>query len=298
MLQAVNCEDTTDATWSERLEFIRDEFTEIGLRHVVHTGDWARELDRSTVQPHQEIRHRRCQLTASTFPLRRRSLSINTGRYEHRYLKNFATVFPEKILVTQIKPGDSTDEPLSMPVEFWNVGVIYGSGPWGEEKINALETIAGRLEYLTTRTDHHYIVGGDFNGPHREHTETDIEFHGQNKPAYTRTSFYGSPYLFRTGESEPVPWTFSRRWQRAEQRMFDPDVDIGLRDAYWTAAESPRLPSHDDFSHVVHSATPPNKRLDHILVSDGAEVLKCQYLQKALRRSLSDHAPVAVQISL
>ena len=297
LLQAVNCEDRDHENWPDRLEFLRGKFSSIGLDHLVHTGDWARELDQSSVQPHQDISHNRCQLTASSLPLKRRKLSINTGYYEHRPLKHFATVFPEKLLVTRLDLNQAGSTPLPTPLEIWNVGVIYGSGPWGEEKLNLLETIGGRLDVLTSRTDGHFIVGGDFNAPREERSEADMDYHGENKPGYTTTSFYGAPLFLETDDGEYEPWTFNQRWKRAERRIFSPGVDIGLRDAYWIAEESKRLQSTVDYSHVVPSGSPSKKRLDHVLVSDNLDVTACTYLQQALDAGLSDHAPVVAHIA-
>lgn len=298
MLQAVNCEQTDNRDWDEGLNFLQERLGAIGLTHSVHSGDWAYELDRSTVQPHQDIRHTRCQLTASDLPLLRRPLSINVGTYQHRARKDFSTLFPEKILVAQVD-SNRCDGLLSEQVlELWNVGIIFGSGAWGEEKINALESVGGRIEHLTTTTDHHLVVAGDFNGPRRELSETKIVAHGKNKPKYGRSSFYGAPFFYHPLGAAPQPMTFSKRWQLAEERIFDPAIDIGIRDAYWVAKDSPRLPSTEDHSHIVHNANPSHKRLDHVLVSKDIEVLRCRYLQRALEQGLSDHAPVVTLVRI
>lgn len=69
---------------------------------------------------------------------------------------------------------------------------------------------------------------------------------------------------------------FKQRWQRAEARLFDPDVgDWGMRDAYWVAEANDLVSSTADYTHVLSNGSPARKRLDHVLVSRQFDVQAC-----------------------
>lgn len=98
-------------------------------------------------------------------------------------------------------------------------------------------------------------------------------------------------------------YRFDRRWQLAEARIFDHGVsEWGLRDAYWAAEEGRRMSSSEDFTHVVHNASTPEKRSDYRLVSERIEVLECEIWNgvgsSANGLEVSDHAPVVATVTL
>lgn len=177
LLQAVHYEPGSGNGWEGQLgallEYFADDY------HVVHTADWAHELAQSTVQPHADIEgaHNRCNLLASRWPASRRSLTLrNRGNRKPRQLDYYYTHFPEKLLVAEVDVSDASTFARD-DLEVWNVGIINGAS-WGEEKLNMLETVYGRLYLQTTKTDTPVLLGGDFNGPKRETEEGGIIPHG------------------------------------------------------------------------------------------------------------------------
>jgi hypothetical protein len=94
LLQAANYERSDGTEWSGQLGSLRDYFQNRGY-HGTHTGDWARELATSSIQPHADIEapHTRCNLLASRWPLERRSLTLkNNGDRKPRGLNYFHAV--------------------------------------------------------------------------------------------------------------------------------------------------------------------------------------------------------------
>lgn len=301
--QAVNAEDGTPGDWGGHLGGLLDYFATREF-HVVHTGDWARELAETSVQPHTEITgsHNRCNLTASRWPIERRPLTMrNQGDGYSIRLNYYYSQFPEKILVGEIDVEDAavrTDDVL----ETWNVGIVSGAG-WGEEKLNMLETVYARIHLRTSKSEVPVILGGDFNAPKRETVDGRIIPHGENRGKMTSYPYYGDPYFIRSGEDQFVEYTFRERWKRAESRLFDSAMgDWTMRDAYWCAEESSRESSTVDYTHEIPNAKPPRKRLDHVLVSEQFDVLHCEIWNGKGDTpngfDPSDHAPVYAELLL
>lgn len=303
LFQAVHYEESAAVAWAGQLGALREYFSTRGY-HTVHTGDWAQELRDSSIQPHADITgaHNRCNLIASRWPLTRRPLSLrNRGNRKPRNLNYYTTQFPEKLLVAELDlsadPGFSVDT-----VETWDVGIINGAN-WGEEKLNMLETVYGRLYLQTTKTDTPVVLGGDFNAPKRETADGKIIPHGKNAGQYTQYPFYGEPYHLREDDGEVTEFRFDQRWQRAEAHLFDPEVsEWAMQDVYWAAEHSRRAASTEDFTHVIPNGSPTEKRLDHILVSEHFTVHRCE-LWNGTGSAIngldpSDHAPVITEVDL
>lgn len=301
LFQAVNAEEGSPGDWGGHLGTLIDHLEARGY-HVVHTGEWAQELAASTVQPHADITapHNRCNLTASRWPIERRPLPLrNRGDGKPHGLNYYYVHFPEKLLLGTVDCSGDPDVPVD-ELQVWNVGIINGAG-WGEEKVKMLETVYARIYLETTTTDTPVLLGGDFNAPKHENADGTITPHGANKGQYTRYPFYGDPHYLRGDDDQIDEYRFDRRWQLAERRIFDPEVgEWGMSDAYWAAKESQRASSEDDFTHIVHNATPPAKRLDHLLVSETLEARECE-LWNGTGGSVdgldaSDHAPVVASL--
>lgn len=277
LFQAVNYEETKGDGWEGQLGTLCDYFLKHEY-HVVHTGDWARELATSKVPPHTDIggAHNRCNLIASRWPVERRPLTLrNRGNRKPRGLNYYYSHFPEKMLVAEVDVSSSTAVATDT-IELWNVGIINGAN-WGEEKLNMLETVYGRIYLQTAKTGNPVLLGGDFNAPKREAADGSIVPHGGNAGQYTNYPNYGDPHYFRDAADDVTELEFNQRWQLAEARIFDTDVgDWGMRDVYWTAADSAQASSVEDYTHVVSNGTPARKRLDHVLVSRQFGVETCE----------------------
>jgi len=303
LFQAVNYEQEVESEgWGGQLGALCDYFAKDDY-YVAHTGDWAQELAESTVQPHADIEgaHNRCNLTVSRWPIERSPLTLrNRGNRKPRGLNYYYSHFPEKILVTKIDMStDSTT--LVDTLEAWNVGIINGAN-WGEEKLNMLETVYGRIYLQTTKTGTPILLGGDFNAPKRETEDQTIIPHGKGAGQYTNYPDYGHPHYFQDSAGDVTELEFSQRWQLAETRLFDPNSsDWGMKDVYWAAEESPHAASTEDYTHVLPNGSPKRKRLDHILVSQQFDVLECDLWNGEQDSTdsfaVSDHAPVVTTIS-
>lgn len=303
LFQAVHYERTENDGWGGQLGTIRDYLT----RHdyaIVHTADWAEELATSNVQPHTDIvgAHNRCNLIASQWPITRCPLTLrNRGSGKPRGLNYYYSHFPEKMLVAEVDVSASP-ELAADTLELWNVGIINGAN-WGEEKVNMLETVYERIYLQTTKTDTPVLLGGDFNAPKREKADRSIVPHGENDCQYTAYPDYGDPHYVREFDGDIVELEFKHRRKFAEIRMFDPDMgDWRLQDVYWTADESLRKPSVEDYTHVVPNGTPARKRLDHVLVSQQFEVETCELYNGKLESpdalQASDHASVVTSLRI
>jgi endonuclease/exonuclease/phosphatase family metal-dependent hydrolase len=195
--------------------------------------------------------------------------------------------------------SEATGFPVNT-VEPWNVSIINGAN-WGEEKLNMLETVYGRIDLQTTKTDIPVLLGGDFNAPKRETATGEIIPHGHNAPKYTNYPLYGDPYYFQDSD-ELTEFRFNQRRQRAEAQLFDPAVsEWNMRDAYWGAETGDKKSSVEDFTHIVEAGTPSNKRLDHILVSEQFDIHRCE-LWNDIGSTVnglgpSDHAPVVTDVT-
>ena len=303
LFQAVDYERTDDGGWGGQLGALRDYLTKHEYS-IVHTADWAEKLARSDVQPHTDIEgaHNRCNLIATQWPISRRPLTLrNRGNRKPRGLNYYYSQFPEKILISEVDvsgaPALATDT-----LELWNVSIINGAN-WGEEKLNMLETVYGRIHLQTTKTDLPVVLGGDFNAPKREDADGSIVPHGGGAGQYTRYPDYGDPYHFQDLAGDMTGLKFNQRWQRAEARIFDTDVgEWRLRDVYWAAEESPTASSVEDYTHVLPNGSPARKRLDHVLVSQQFDVEKCELYNGELGSpnalQASDHAPVVTSVQI
>lgn len=203
LLQAVNYEGNPMDGWDGQLGALLDHFSARGY-DVVHTADWAKELAESDVQPHAGITgaHNRCNLTASRWSLDRRPLTLrNRGDRKPVELDYYYAHFPEKLLVSSLQPKES-DPIAADEIELWNVGIINGSN-WGEEKVNMLETVYGRVYLQTTKTATPVLLGGDFNAPKRETEAQEIVPHGTTASQYTRYPFYGDPHYLQAEAGDP-----------------------------------------------------------------------------------------------
>lgn len=304
LFQAVNYEPEPTEGWGGQLDTLSEYFAENDY-HLVHTADWAEELVDSSVQPHADISgaHNRCNLIASRWPIERRPLTLrNRGSRKPRGLNYYYSHFPEKMLIAEVDvaadPTIAADD-----IEVWNVGIINGAN-WGEEKLNMLETVYGRIYLQTTKTDIPVVLGGDFNAPKRETEDGTIIPHGNGAGQYTNYPDYGHPrYFHETDDDDVTELTFSQRWQSTESRLFDMDVgEWGMKDVYWASEDSPRASSTEDYTHVLPSGSPRRKRLDHIFISHQFEAQRCDIWNGELDSidgfCASDHAPVVAALSL
>lgn len=303
LFQAIHYERTEDDGWGGQLRTLRDYLTGHDYA-VVHTADWAEELVTSNVQPHTDIvgAHNRCNLIASQWPITRRPLTLrNRGNGKPRGLNYYYSHFPEKMLVAEVDVSTSSELPADT-LELWNVGIINGAN-WGEEKVNMLETVYGRIYLQTTKTDIPVLLGGDFNAPKKEKADRSIVPHGKNESQYTAYPDYGDPHYVQESDGGITELEFKQRRQFAEARIFDPNVgDCGLQDVYWAADESPKRSSVNDYTHVVPNGTPAQKRLDHVLVSQQFGVDTCEIYNGELESpdalQASDHASVVTTLRI
>lgn len=303
LFQAVNYGQSGSDAWDGQLGALLEYFSTREY-HVAHTADWAKELKESNIQPHADIEaaHNRCNLIASQWPLKRQPLSLrNHGNRKPRELTYYTPQFPEKLLVAEIDIS-SCSSTVTNSLEIWNVGIVNGAS-WGEEKLNMLETVYGRVNLQTRKTDTPVILGGDFNAPKRETGAREIIPHGKNTPKYSKYPYYGDPHYLRDAGGEIEEFRFDQRWKLAESRIFNPNTgDWGMKDAYWTAQDSNQRSSVDDYTHIIENANPPRKRLDHILVSKHYDVSSCVIWngeQSSVNGlAASDHAPVVANLTI
>ena len=308
LLQAVNYEKR-NGDWGGQLGELKRYFVKRGY-HCIHTGDWAHELYHTDIQPFHNISapFNRCSLTVSKWPIDRKPLDLrNRGNGKPIGLNYFYTNFLTGPFVSDVHlPNEETTDTEGL--EVWNTSIINGSY-WKEEKINALETVYARLYLQNKKTNKRLILGGDFNAPLKELNERDSERdeveiipHSGNNYKATNRPFYGNPYQYRESDGESEEFTFSQRWKNAESYIFDSELsDWNMEDAYWTADESERKSSTEDYTHVVNG-NPANKRLDHILASDHFDVKKCKIQNgvdtKKNGFDASDHAPVFAKLKI
>jgi exonuclease III len=306
LFQAVRNETAENGEWDVHLETFLEYFKNHSKEYdVAHTGDWSRELMESDVQPHTDISatHNRCNVTVSRWPIARQPLDLrNIGDRKPQKLNYYYSHFPEKMLVATIDTsGDDSIE--AETVEVWNVGIINGAH-WGEEKINMLETVYGRIYLQNKKMDRPLILGGDFNAPKEETSDKQIIPH--DKAAYTHYPSYGDPYYFHENGEDMVKHTFGQRWRTAEQQLFDHELgEWDMQDAYLESPTEGYEASTEEYTHIIHNGNPSKKRLDHILVLDAFTVRGCE-IWNGRDRSLdglngegiymSDHAPVIAEV--
>ena len=75
-----------------------------------------------------------------------------------------------------------------------------------------------------------------------------------------------------------------------------------MRDTYWSADESAKQSSADDYTHDFHRDSVENKRLDHILADSHFAPKRCE-VQNGIDTAAnglgpSDHAPVVTTLEL
>lgn len=306
--QAVNNEERKQDRWAGHLGALLRYFDSKPREyHTVHTGDWARELRETDVQPHTNIsgNHNRCNVIVSRWPVERRPLDLrNTGNRKPRGLNYYYSHFPEKILVADVDVS-TIDSVAADRLEAWNVSINNGAY-WGEEKVKMLETVYGRIHLQNTKIGDPLVLSGDFNAPQKETAEKEIIPH--SGPDYTNYPQYGDPYYFATDGETPGEFTFGQRWSKAEQQLFDPDTsEWEMRDAYLSLDKDTYEASTVDYTHEIHNGSPGKKRLDHVLVSSQFAVTDCEIWNgrgssiNAMRTDetyRSDHAPVVATVRL
>lgn len=304
--QAVNIENREQDGWAGHLGAFLQYFESSPQDyHTVHTGDWARELRETDVQPHTNIdgNHNRCNLIVSRWRNERQPLNLrNTGDCKPRGLNYYYSHFPEKILVSEIDVS-ATDVVAADRLEVWNVSINNGSY-WGEEKVNMLETVYARIHLQNRKVGDPVILGGDFNAPKKETADREIIPH--SSPDYKNYPNYGKPYYFTDDGEDRDEFTFEQRWSKAERQLFDADLgDWDMCDAYLSLEGADYAASSVDYTHEINNGSPAKKRLDHILVSEGFTVDDCE-IWNGQRGSLnamradgsfkSDHAPVVATV--
>lgn len=280
--------------------------------HVADTRDWNRQLHDLDVQPYHNITapFERCKITASRWNLDRNPLDLkNNGNGKPRHLNYFYASFLTGPFITDVHlPDEETTDTEGL--EVWNAGIIHGAG-WKEEKIKALETVYSRIHLQNRKTNKKIVLGGDFNAPWKETvTEEGVEIHPHNPNTnHFDKPFYGNPYRYQNEESGTNQLSFGQRWRNAESYIFDSEKsDWDMRDAYWAANDSLKLPSTDDYTHVVNNGNPPNKRIDHILADNHFTVTSCE-IQNGIGDGIkangiengktpSDHAPVKTTLQI
>jgi endonuclease/exonuclease/phosphatase family metal-dependent hydrolase len=151
----------------------------LGLGEIEHSCDWAAELADSSVPPHDDIGHDNGHITAvnKDWELSRNDQLIR-DRLKTSDRSHFATNFPEKILVTELKTPHTT-------IELWNIRAVPGNS-WGEEKIRIFETVYDRLTEAGKRTR---VVAGDFNTPDEELPDGQAVPFGYNKEPEIRRRY-------------------------------------------------------------------------------------------------------------
>ena len=271
-----------------------------------------RQLLNLDVQPYHNITSpfKRCKITASRWPIDEKMLDLrNNGNRKPRHLNYFYASFLTGPFVSDIHlPDEDTTD--NEGLEVWNTGIIHGAG-WKEEKIKALETVYSRIYLQNQKTNKKIILGGDFNAPWKETKEQgSAEIHPHSPdPKHLDKPFYGNPYRYQDEESGTKQFSFSQRWRNAESYIFDSEKsDWDMKDAYWNADDSLKLPSTDDHTHVVNNGNPPNKRIDHILADAHFNITSCD-IQNGVGDEIdangfrngvtpSDHAPVKATLQI
>jgi exonuclease III len=264
LFQAVNYERVAEGEWSGQLgAFLRHFESERGF-DCVHTGDWAQELSRSTIQPQQNIDapHNRCTLTAGRWPLERTPLTLrNSGNGYPNELTYHDTHFHEKILVSVLAPAD-TDSFDAEEVTLWNVGIINGSN-WHEEKIAMAETVYARLCLHTEKIGEPVVLAGDFNAPKRE-IQCGIVPHEGGGLQYHHYLFYGAPTSSRTrarNGSSSFGTAGNERSRAGSRRARRPRRSLRVAIGVSRVALPPRLRSrqsrHEGFVLCSRESGPP-----------------------------------------
>ncbi|PSP90046.1 hypothetical protein BRC90_02830 [Halobacteriales archaeon QS_4_69_34] len=311
LLQAVQYA-TDDDEKESHFQELKDYFEDRGY-HIAHTRDWSNQLRKLDVQPYHNISSpfSRCKITASRWSIDRKPLDLrNRGDGKPVGLNYFYTNFLTGPFVSDVHIDTLT--PDDVELEVWNTGIIHGSG-WKEEKINALETIYGRIYLQNRYTDRKVILGGDFNAPKREvseqrNGETDVEIEPHHPALQKDKPFYGNPYRYQdpAGEQEgdTVQFTFRQRWENAESYIFDSEKsDWNMKDAYWYADDSLKQSSVEDYSFDFPLEGVDNKRLDHILADETQFDIICCEVQNGHETDAngfdaSDHAAVKATLEI
>lgn len=251
-----------------------DELNDIGYTEIVHTLDWAEELGKSEIPPHQDYSHVNGNITAihdefTGTNLTRSKPSIRYGPWEGADLKDWDTNFPEKILNAEVELDNSL-------LELWNLRAVPGS-MHGEEKVKILENTYNRI---MKRSKSRSILTGDLNAPDRELADgTTIPWRHDNK-----------------GE-------IARRWREAELNILTGLEKKGMVDVF---REQHGYGDLDilDVSHATQTGDPltvppkdiEGKRFDHTIASTELNPQDCYYDQDGF--AYSDHAPMIAMFAL
>lgn len=234
-----------------------------GLRdlgyEVEDTLDWAAELRKSTVPPHQDFNHTNGNLialhdTSDAQNLTRQNPSIRYGPWEDAVLKDWSTNFPEKILNATITLDESR-------LNLWNIRAIPGS-QWGEEKIKILENVYNRIK----KSAHHpTILAGDFNSPKAELADGTVVPWGLDREAFIRD-----------------------RWIEAELDILQGVEELGLVDVFRAQH------GYDDLD--VEDVSFETRRFDYLFASKDLNPSDCRYDPDGYE--CSDHAPILAEFEL
>lgn len=254
-----------------RRDLWQDELADLGYTELVHTLDWAEELGKSSVPPHQDFNHVNGNLTAvhDTFrgdTLARLHPSIREGPWDGADLNDWDTNVPEKILHSTVEVDGST-------LDIWNIRAIPGS-MHGEGKIKIMVNVYNRIRKGCQSP---CILTGDFNAPDRELADGTL-----------------------------IPWRYDEdgevadMWVEAEWNILRGLEDEGMVDVFRDLhgyGERDIL----DVSHATQTedplAVPPadveGKRFDHMIASRDLNPQECWYDHDGFR--YSDHAPLSTE---
>lgn len=255
-------------------KFWRELLRGIGYGDIVDTLDWAAELRESAVPPHQDYNHVNGNLTAvhdeaDARELSRKHPSIRYGPWENADLKDWDTVFPEKILNAELRVDDRT-------INLWNVRAVPGS-MHGEEKIKILENTHNRIKKGGRFP---CILAGDFNSPQNELSDGTL-----------------------------IPWRYedegdvASRWVEAERNLLIGLEEVGMVDVFRSLHGYGDL-GILDVSHATRTEDPiavepgvvEGLRFDHIIASEELTPVACLYEQEGF--ACSDHAPIIAEFDV
>lgn len=248
----------------------RKTLREAGYPGQRDTLDWAQELGDSEIPPHQNISHTNGNITAvrDAESIDLNPPSIRDPPFEHRDLKHYDTLFPEKILVCTVQWSE-------VEIELWNIRAVPGNS-WGEEKVKIFETVYNRLLIGEERPR---ILAGDFNSPDDELPDGQIIPFGYDKDPEIR-----------------------EQWVNAEQNILRGLGTRGMVDIF-RAVHGYNTKDKLDVSWLTNTEDPfkvpkgdiKGKRFDHVLASENLHPEGCYYDCCGFKHS--DHAPIIADFS-
>lgn len=184
--------------------------------------------------------------------------------------------------------------------DFVHVHIPNGTGfEW--EKIEHHRVLRSVIESVTGPV----AVAGDFNAPAMESPEKALGFgvevlhEGRWKTASTaRDSLgwrdvMGLPFRYWKGDESGTGET----WESTETWIFNRSDEHGLIDAY-RALHPVAEEWNEGYSfRFNHGDTKRHRRFDHLFVSPHWQPQSARYVLAALEQSVSDHAPLVVDLS-